>query len=58
MEKNIPKRQYCNHCGGTLAFSGDDYSCLMCGRGMDHECELCLTKPSKRKGRRKTAVTR
>ncbi len=32
----------CNHCGGHLRFYQGSFTCLMCGRDVDHSCKDCL----------------
>ncbi len=59
MAKKMKKQNSCNHCGGVLTFNGEYFSCLMCGRDKDHECELCVNighvTKSKRPRRAKVA---
>ena len=31
----------CKHCGGPMRDYRYSVSCLMCGRGLEHDCERC-----------------
>jgi len=56
MQRRDNKQATCNHCKGVLAHNGETYSCLMCGRDMDHKCERCIGLSARRKGSRKLSA--
>ena len=48
VEESYSKEQLqhgCNHCGGPVRLSLGGYSCMMCGRSIQHSCENCQNLP-------------
>lgn len=41
MDFNVGKGA-CKHCTGHMRFYRGTFSCMMCGREVDHVCEDCL----------------
>jgi len=31
----------CTHCGGIMRYYLGSWSCMMCGRDVDHKCPRC-----------------
>lgn len=31
----------CKHCGGPMRLYRDGINCLMCGRTLEHRCDMC-----------------
>lgn len=31
----------CSHCGGAMRDYRDGINCLLCGRALEHSCDLC-----------------
>lgn len=42
-ESHEPKA-VCRHCGGMLRREPDGAVCVMCGRGEEHKCEMCVNR--------------
>ncbi len=38
----ISDMRTCKHCTGHMRFYRGTFSCMMCGREVDHICEECL----------------
>jgi hypothetical protein len=36
----------CKHCGGMLRREPDGAVCVMCGRGEEHKCDMCMHEES------------
>ncbi|MBF0291110.1 MAG: hypothetical protein HQK86_03040 [Nitrospinae bacterium] len=41
VESHEPKA-VCRHCGGMLRREPDGAVCVMCGRGEEHKCDMCM----------------
>lgn len=35
-------KEICKHCGGMLRKEPDGAVCVMCGRGEEHKCDMCM----------------
>ena len=58
MPRKTSNHSTCNHCNGSIAYNGDFHFCLMCGREGGHQCENCLTLPTRRKRSRRSGAAR
>jgi hypothetical protein len=39
-------KEICRHCGGLLRREPDGAVCVMCGRGEEHKCDMCMHEES------------